>query len=251
MMAAALALISPASTRATRSGRVAASGLQSATPLVGTPLDAGGPRRVDGPPPHLPLAAIAPSLKIQPRVRSPAHGRHVLNQPGREDPADGRRDPHPAGKNRRPCWRWLSTHALALRNSQSQKFGDPLFPGACPPECVVMTNEIMTALNKFETALRNAVRRDTMAEMNEEWAPAKLKARETAWAEAKAARVELEAKITEIAELTAENARLKERLGPHGLEFIEIDGVGHYVNEVVRAEIDRLRSEPRSSRTSP
>jgi hypothetical protein len=51
--------------------------------------------------------------------------------------------------------------------------------------------------SRFENALRNAVRRDTMAEMNEEWAPAKLKALEGAWAEAKAARAELEAKITE------------------------------------------------------
>jgi hypothetical protein len=55
--------------------------------------------------------------------------------------------------------------------------------------------EIMLALNKFDDALRKAVRKDTMAEMAEEWAPAKLRACEIAWAEAKAARVELEAMI--------------------------------------------------------
>jgi hypothetical protein len=41
--------------------------------------------------------------------------------------------------------------------------------------------------------------------------------------------------------LQAENKRLRERLGPHGLEVIEIDGAGHYVNRVVKAEIERLR----------
>lgn len=43
------------------------------------------------------------------------------------------------------------------------------------------------------------------------------------------------------AELLEENRRLRERLGPRGLEVVEIDGVGHYVNEKVRAEIERLR----------
>jgi hypothetical protein len=63
-------------------------------------------------------------------------------------------------------------------------------------------HEIMLALNKFDGALRKAVRKDTMAEMAEEWAPAKLKACEVAWAEAKAARAELEARIVEAIEAT-------------------------------------------------
>lgn len=60
--------------------------------------------------------------------------------------------------------------------------------------------EIMLALNKFDNALRKAVRQDIMAEMADEWAPAKLKAIDVAWAEAKAARVELEARIVEAIE---------------------------------------------------
>ncbi len=40
----------------------------------------------------------------------------------------------------------------------------------------------------------------------------------------------------------AENERLRERLGPRGLEVVEINGAGHYVNERVKAEIDRLRA---------
>jgi hypothetical protein len=42
------------------------------------------------------------------------------------------------------------------------------------------------------------------------------------------------------AELETENTRLRERLGPHGLVVVMVDGVGHYVNEAVAAEIDRL-----------
>ena len=61
----------------------------------------------------------------------------------------------------------------------------------------MMNPEIMAALNKFEAALRVAVRKDTMAEMAEEWAPGKLKAVDAAWAAVKAARVELEAEIME------------------------------------------------------
>lgn len=34
---------------------------------------------------------------------------------------------------------------------------------------------------------------------------------------------------------------LRERLGPRGLEVVGIDGIGHYVNEKVKAEIERLR----------
>lgn len=43
------------------------------------------------------------------------------------------------------------------------------------------------------------------------------------------------------AELLEENRRLRERLGPRGLEVVEIDGAGHYVNEKVKAEIEVLR----------
>lgn len=34
---------------------------------------------------------------------------------------------------------------------------------------------------------------------------------------------------------------LRERLGPCGLEVVMIDGAGHYVNEKVKAEIEKLR----------
>lgn len=43
-------------------------------------------------------------------------------------------------------------------------------------------------------------------------------------------------------EAAEEIRRLRERLGPRGLEVVEIDGAGHYVNEKVKAEIARLRS---------
>jgi hypothetical protein len=62
----------------------------------------------------------------------------------------------------------------------------------------ITMHEIMLALNRFDSALRKAVRKDTMAEMAEEWAPAKLKACDLAWVEAKAARAELEAMIVEL-----------------------------------------------------
>ena len=35
--------------------------------------------------------------------------------------------------------------------------------------------------------------------------------------------------------------RLRKRIGPRGLEVVDIDGAGHYVNEKVKAEIERLR----------
>jgi len=41
--------------------------------------------------------------------------------------------------------------------------------------------------------------------------------------------------------------RLRERLGPCGLEVVEINGAGHYVNEKVKAEIDRLRALPQTA----
>jgi hypothetical protein len=43
-------------------------------------------------------------------------------------------------------------------------------------------------------------------------------------------------------EAADEIERLRERLGPRGLEVIMIDGAGHYVNEKVKAEIERLRA---------
>ena len=42
-------------------------------------------------------------------------------------------------------------------------------------------------------------------------------------------------------EAADEIGRLRERLGPRGLEIVEINGAGHYVNEKVKAEIERLR----------
>lgn len=43
--------------------------------------------------------------------------------------------------------------------------------------------------------------------------------------------------------LETENRMLRERLGPRGLEVVMIDGRGHYVNEAVKAEIERLRAD--------
>lgn len=48
--------------------------------------------------------------------------------------------------------------------------------------------------------------------------------------------------VTRISELENEIERLRERLGPRGLEVVMIDGRGHYVNEAVKAEIERLRA---------
>ena len=46
---------------------------------------------------------------------------------------------------------------------------------------------------------------------------------------------------TDYGQALDEIERLRERLGPRGLEVVEIDGVSHYVNEAVKAEIERLR----------
>lgn len=46
-----------------------------------------------------------------------------------------------------------------------------------------------------------------------------------------------------VRELLADNTKLRERLGPRGLEVVMIGNAGHYVNEAVKAEIDRLRVE--------
>ena len=40
----------------------------------------------------------------------------------------------------------------------------------------------------------------------------------------------------------AKTKQLRERLGPRGLEVVMIGGAGHYVNEKVKAEIERLRT---------
>lgn len=45
-----------------------------------------------------------------------------------------------------------------------------------------------------------------------------------------------------IEELRIEVERLRERLGPRGLEVVMIGDTGHYVNETIKAEIDGLRS---------
>lgn len=46
---------------------------------------------------------------------------------------------------------------------------------------------------------------------------------------------------TDYGQALAEIERLRERLGPRGLEVVEIDGAGHYVNGAVKTEIERLR----------
>ena len=44
------------------------------------------------------------------------------------------------------------------------------------------------------------------------------------------------------ADMQNEIDMLRKRLGPRGLQVIEIDGAGHYVNAKVRGEIERLRA---------
>lgn len=46
---------------------------------------------------------------------------------------------------------------------------------------------------------------------------------------------------TDFGQVLAENQRLRDRLGPRGLEVVFIDGNGHYLNEAVKVEIERLR----------
>ena len=60
--------------------------------------------------------------------------------------------------------------------------------------------EIVTAINKFDSTLRNAVRKDSLAEADETWDSKRLKACEVAWAQHHAARVELEAAIIQCLE---------------------------------------------------
>jgi hypothetical protein len=44
-----------------------------------------------------------------------------------------------------------------------------------------------------------------------------------------------------VRELLADNKKLRERLGPRGLEVVLIGDIGHYVNKAVKAEIESLR----------
>ena len=44
-------------------------------------------------------------------------------------------------------------------------------------------------------------------------------------------------------EAADEIERLRERLGPRGLEVVQIDGAGHYVNVKVKTEIERLQKD--------
>jgi hypothetical protein len=46
-----------------------------------------------------------------------------------------------------------------------------------------------------------------------------------------------------VLELLADNTRLRDRLGPLGLEVVMIGDAGHYVNDAVKAEIGRLRND--------
>lgn len=45
-----------------------------------------------------------------------------------------------------------------------------------------------------------------------------------------------------VEELRVEVERLRERLGPRGLEVVMIGDTGHYVNEAIKTEINGLRS---------
>jgi hypothetical protein len=74
---------------------------------------------------------------------------------------------------------------------------------------LVMDHQIMMALNRYDNALRHAVRKDVIAEMAETWEASKLKACEIAWASCKAARIELEALIIERCCDGATGGRLK------------------------------------------
>ena len=61
-----------------------------------------------------------------------------------------------------------------------------------------MPQKIMLALNQYENALRNAIRRDTIAEQQEVWDTVSLRMCDIAWKEYKEKRVELEAVILEM-----------------------------------------------------
>jgi uncharacterized protein YoxC len=46
-----------------------------------------------------------------------------------------------------------------------------------------------------------------------------------------------------VRELLEDNEKLRQRLGPLGLEVVMIGDAGHYVNEAVKAEIESLRGQ--------
>jgi hypothetical protein len=54
-------------------------------------------------------------------------------------------------------------------------------------------------------------------------------------------RVDRENLHQRVRQLLAENERLRERLGPRGLEVVMIGDRGHYVNETVKRELESLR----------
>jgi hypothetical protein len=56
----------------------------------------------------------------------------------------------------------------------------------------------MAAINEFENAVRIATKKDTLAEVNEEWRAEKLRALDENWAKVKTARAKLEAMIDEL-----------------------------------------------------
>lgn len=62
------------------------------------------------------------------------------------------------------------------------------------------------------------------------------------WAAARPSDMETTEQLRDRGEMAAadEIDRLRERLGPRGLEVVNINGAGHYVSEAVKAEIDHL-----------
>jgi hypothetical protein len=61
-----------------------------------------------------------------------------------------------------------------------------------------MLSSVMAAINEFENAVRTATKKDTLAEVAEEWRAEKLRALDENWAKVKTARVKLEAMIDEL-----------------------------------------------------
>jgi DNA repair exonuclease SbcCD ATPase subunit len=67
-----------------------------------------------------------------------------------------------------------------------------------------MLPSIVSAINEFENAVHTATKKDTLAEVAEEWRAEKLRALDENWAKVKTARVKLEAMITALREALLE-----------------------------------------------